>query len=405
MNKQDFCKLKHDLLKYLEECGFCHTTLRRYESALQKIERTLPENDWHDIDADVLKPYIKILNDKIEKQEIFRYQFNLEIRTCRYLLSFYNTGDVSFSRVRRSDLNPQYIEIVNRMLANDNWSFSRRKNCKRFWTIFFAWCQQGGFTNLNELHEIEIKQYIRDCANRMTNRSIALVRYYTRLLFGYLFDQGYIETDLTPAFSFVVHIEHKIQKPIPHLEMAMILNSIDINTPIGKRDYAIIITALTTGLRASDIVNLKRSNFDWQNGLLKVTQVKTRKEIILPLTKDYGNAIVDYILNARPTKESDFIFLSTRPPFDVLLSASLGGILANYQKKCNLPRSPFHSIRRTLGTAMIVGGAGIDLIPDVLGHSSIASTRPYIIADANTMSECSLPLSNIPSFEGGTLYE
>lgn len=405
MNKQDFFKLKLGLLKYLEEHGFCHSTLCGYKSVLHKIECTLPENDWNDIDADVLKPYVEILNRKFEKRKISQHQYNLEMRTCCRLLNFSRTGAVSFSPIRRSDLNPQFIEIINRMITNENWSPSRRRNCRDFSNLFFAWCQQCGFTDLNELREIEIKQYIRHCANRMTNRSIALVRYYTRLLFDYLFEQGYIETDLTSAFSFVVHIEHKVQKPIPPLEIAMVLNSIDINTPLGKRDYAIIITALTTGLRASDIVNLKRSNFDWRNGLLKITQVKTGKEILLPLTKDYGNAIIDYILNARPPKESDFIFLSSRPPFDVLLSSSLRGILASYQRKCNLPRTPFHSIRRTLGTAMVVGGTGIDLIPDVLGQSSIASTRPYVIADTNTMSECSLPLSSIPYFEEDSLYE
>lgn len=405
MDKQEFCELKLELLKYLAKCGYSHASMCDFSRKINGIPISYFENEQFDLDNDVLTPYIKMLNEKAEKQEISRATLNTCKRICRFLLSFYRFGSVSFDPAQRVTLMPQYTEIINRMLNNENWNSSRKKNCKYFWSAFFLWLQRNDIRDLNELCQSEIKRYIQECANRMTNRSIALIRYYTRLLFEFLFEQGYIENDLTGVFSFVVHVEHNVYKPIPQHEMALVLNSINTKTAIGKRDYAIIITALTTGLRASDIVNLKRHNFDWKNGFLKITQVKTGKEICLPLTRDYGNAIADYLLNGRPNSTSDFIFLSTNPPFNVLNSSSLRGILTTYRTRCNLPHCPFHSIRRTLGTGMVVGGVGIDLVPDVLGQSSIDSTRPYIIADTSTMRECSLSLKGIPEFEEDDRYE
>lgn len=63
------------------------------------------------------------------------------------------------------------------------------------------------------------------------------------------------------------------------------------------------------GLRACDIVALKLTDIDWLRGEIRIVQSKTTNPVILPLTQDVGEALKDYILNARPSAADKEIFL------------------------------------------------------------------------------------------------
>lgn len=77
---------------------------------------------------------------------------------------------------------------------------------------------------------------------------------------------------------------------------------------MGKRDYAILLLAARLGLRASDIRNLKESDISWETNEIRITQVKTRNPLVLPLPRDVGWAIIDYYKNARPQNDVPELF-------------------------------------------------------------------------------------------------
>lgn len=84
---------------------------------------------------------------------------------------------------------------------------------------------------------------------------------------------------------------------------------IDMDSAMGKRDYAIISLAATTGLRAADIIKLKLEDINWEKSELRFIQSKTGGAISLPLIEETADAIKNYILNARPESECNEIFL------------------------------------------------------------------------------------------------
>lgn len=88
---------------------------------------------------------------------------------------------------------------------------------------------------------------------------------------------------------------------------------IDRSTAMGKRDYAMIMTAAVTGIRSVDIINLTFDAIDWINGEIRIIQHKTGKTLALPLTTDVGEAIQDYILNGRPKSDLPFVFYVQNP--------------------------------------------------------------------------------------------
>ena len=93
-------------------------------------------------------------------------------------------------------------------------------------------------------------------------------------------------------------------------ELQELLHAVDRSSPIGKRDYAMILMACILGLRVSDIKNLRFGNFDWSNKKISMIQHKTHKPLSLPIPDAVGWAVIDYIKNGRPKYyDTDVVFI------------------------------------------------------------------------------------------------
>ena len=186
-----------------------------------------------------------------------------------------------------------------------------------------------------------------------------------------------------------------------HEELVLILNQINRNDICGKRDYAILILAITTGLRAGDIAALELSNISWKGQEIHLAQGKTGKRLIIPLQSSARDALADYILNGRPQTKSKRIFLRNTVPYAPLKDGvSISCIFRKYLKLAGITHSrndgkTFHGIRRALGTYMVSDGVPVTTVSQVLGHQSIRTTRQYISLDLQGLRKCALPMSSI----------
>lgn len=137
-----------------------------------------------------------------------------------------------------------------------------------------------------------------------------------RIFIDFLVSSGIaINKDLTVPLKKPAAARKHVAPFFTHDEVLMIMNQIDRNSPIGKRDYAIIYLASHTGLRAIDIANLRFKDIDWINDKINIIQKKTGGYLSLPLESDTGNSIADYILNGRP--ESKFGTYFFKKPFSI----------------------------------------------------------------------------------------
>lgn len=175
------------------------------------------------------------------------------------------------------------------------------------------------------------------------------------------------------------------------------LKAIDRNSPIGKRDYAMILLACVLGLRVSDIKNLNFGNFDWENKQLSLVQHKTHKPLTLPLPDAVGWAVIDYIKNGRPKYfESNVVFLKHMPPFDPISDNDhLEQRIVLYMNKAGIRRdenkhSGFHSLRHSAGSMLLDMGTPLPVITTILGHSDIDVTGIYLKTDLKKLAECVL---------------
>ena len=100
-----------------------------------------------------------------------------------------------------------------------------------------------------------------------------------------------------------------------------------------------MLLAARTGLRSVDIVNLKFSEIDWKCNEITIIQHKTGKALSLPLFPDVGNAISEYILKGRPKSDSEYIFLTVKPPYRKLTDHG-NNIVQKYMKNVGITCNP-----------------------------------------------------------------
>jgi integrase len=178
-----------------------------------------------------------------------------------------------------------------------------------------------------------------------------------------------------------------------HLRGAL-LESIDRRNPKGKRDYAILLLVARLGLRVGDIRALKLSDLNWNRKLIAITMQKTKQRFELPLLKDVGRAIIDYLRNGRPQTDSGIIFIRHRAPYDGFANHNcLHKMLTRHMVKAKIggmhdQKHVLHSLRSTLAFVLLEKGAPLPVISEALGHQSTQTTGFYLRIDMNGLRNC-----------------
>ena len=178
-------------------------------------------------------------------------------------------------------------------------------------------------------------------------------------------------------------------------DVARILDAVDRGNPCGKRDYAIILLTARLGLRSIDVKRLEFSDFDWPGNRLSVAQAKTGSRIWLPLLKDVGWAVIDYVRNARPASGCPQVFLRHTAPGPFSDQEHLHQMVVKYARAAHVPvsekrRRGMHSLRHTLATRLMEDGTPVEQIADILGHQSVTSTGVYLKSSLGLLSKCAL---------------
>ena len=189
-------------------------------------------------------------------------------------------------------------------------------------------------------------------------------------------------------------------------DVTRVLQAIDRGNPCGKRDYAMILLITRLGLRGIDVRRLRFADLDWPGNRLSVVQAKTGRRVHLPLLKDVGWAIIDYIRYGRPHSDCPEVFLRHTAPIGPFSDQDhLHQILVKHARAAHVPigekrRHGMHSLRHTLATRLMEQGTPIEQIADILGHQSVASAGVYLKSSLDLLASCALdpdaPTSGAP---------
>ncbi len=204
-----------------------------------------------------------------------------------------------------------------------------------------------------------------------------------RAFFKYLLLEDLINNDPTELIE-----GPKLKRKIPDVlsveEINQILDAIDLSEETGHRNRAMLETLYACGLRVSELINLKLSNYFPENEFLKVVG-KNNKERIVPIAKDAINHNDIYINSIRnklsiPDQFTDFVYLNRRAK--PLSRVMIFTIIKNLTVKAGINKtvSP-HTFRHSFATHLVEGGANLRAVQDMLGHESILTTEIYTHLD------------------------
>ena len=172
----------------------------------------------------------------------------------------------------------------------------------------------------------------------------------------------------------------KIPETLSIEEIDQIINAIDLSHPQGQRNKAIIETLYGCGLRVSELINLKMSNWYKKDGFIKVIG-KGDKERLIPIGNITAKVLNIYVNEVRchlsiQKGQEDYIFLSKRGKY--LSRISIFNIVKELAEKAQIKKniSP-HTFRHSFATELIERGANLRAVQEMLGHESITTTQLY----------------------------
>jgi len=276
-----------------------------------------------------------------------------------------------------------YLVVIKGLSKNTSHSY--KTDIEKLFT-FIEKKELDSITKLkpNHISEFLAEQNISGLNISSINRCIVSIKQF----FKYLMLENIIKTDPTANL-----VSPKMKKSIPEVlsleDIEKILNTPDLTRYEGLRDSAMLEVLYASGLRVTELVELKQVNINYDHGYL-IVMGKGSKERIVPIGMTSIKKINDYLELSRPhlvkNNLSDYLFITrrgtcfTRQGFWKLIKAYAkdAGILKNI--------SP-HTIRHSFATHLLERGADLRTIQLLLGHSDISTTQIYTHVESKRLRE------------------
>lgn len=328
------------------------------------------------------------------RQKVFRR----EVRGCiRQFLCFDDPGYDGRSKSRRT-VPPSFpfLEAFYAFLREERglskasfrvYDYSLR--------LLQSYLEQIGVVDIKELSPPILSSFVIDTKDRFGKASLIRVLSPIRVLLRYLFRERILERDL----SGVVELPHtyelaSLPRSISWDEVRRMLEAVDLRTPVGRRDYAILLLIVTYGLRAREIAAIKLDDIDWKNERLLIKARKAGHSTGYPLSAVVGNTILEYLKKDRPQTKERALFFCMKAPIVPLTWQAVSGRALHYLRLAGIdvPKCGSHTLRHTCVQRLVDAQFSLKMIGDYVGHKSPDATRIYAKVDIESLREMALGL-------------
>lgn len=356
-------------------------------------------------DPETTEEYISLQKERLDRGEISIHYYKRVKSAANRLNEFYLTGTIHLNMPKHGtkyQISAENERLMDLFLDDKKYGPNTRDDV--VWVVrrYLSHFESLGYPSLETVSVPQVRDFILKTASEVKTSSLHNILLYLKHFHIFLKENCIPAPDCVELFSYRVYREMPIQGYVTDEELKQILSVIDTSSDIGKRDRAIILSAATTGLRACDLMRMKLTDIDWRKGEIRLVQKKTGRTVYVPLVKETGEALQDYILNARPKSDCPEVFLRAAAPKTAIMDAvAIGCMFQQYQKKAGIYRHAFdgkgfHGLRRRLAKKLLVTGTPLTTITQILGHDDMKSVRQYLSLDTDNLKECALDFSGIP---------
>ena len=246
---------------------------------------------------------------------------------------------------------------------------------------FLSWRARRGAADLKTLTIADIDAYFAERAPKLRRRSIKDTAQRLRALVRFLHATGRIATDIAPQIiAPTMYAYEAIPSALSREQIEAVLATTRKDaSPVGLRDYAILLLLSTYGVRAGEIMQLRLDDIDWRAETLRVRHSKTRAQTLLPLTAPVGEALLEYLRRGRPKTDCREVFIRARAPYRPMhtLYSEVRRRLEAASVKPQGKSGP-HAFRHARAVSLLRASVPRKVIGDLLGHRSYDATIPYL---------------------------
>ena len=251
--------------------------------------------------------------------------------------------------------------------------------------VFLQWL--GDAARVDKLQKLTVPTIDRFLAWRTPKLRRATrsgVVHCLRDFLRFLHHKHYLERDFASAVPRVsLYRFEDVPKVFkPDQVKALLKHIYEDKSPLGLRDYAIVLLLARYGLRAGEIVRMRLEHIDWRREEFRVVQSKSYLPLRLPLSTEVGNAILRYLRRGRPHSNAREVFLRSRAPQGCFrCGSSLYSVIQRRLQQAGIHvegRRGSHAFRYAHAGNLLRAQVAFKTIGDLLGHRSPASTGIYL---------------------------
>jgi len=209
-----------------------------------------------------------------------------------------------------------------------------------------------------------------------------------RRFFRYLVREGVIDEDPTAQIA-MPKIGRTLPRSLSEEEVVDLLNAPDVSDPLGHRDRTMLEVLYATGLRVSELINLRQSQINLNQGVLRILG-KGDRERLIPLGEESQQWIKEFMDGPRMEilleRQTEYVFPTRRG--DRMTRQAFWHIIKRYAKKASIEKelSP-HTVRHAFATHLLNHGADLRVVQMLLGHSDLSTTQIYTHVARERMKE------------------
>jgi integrase len=393
----DLCNL---IEQEMVDLGFCKSTFYGYRNVWKKLQVFAGDKYYSPkLCADFLAKEYQV--DSIEGCREFTKTQMYYLRTVRLLADYFNFGTFFRRRNIRRDIKwPENFSIpVESYISHLTVKGRSRSHLYRTQNTikaFLLYLDKISVYSITNVTSEQVSGYITSLVG-YAPKTIGTMVSILRCFFRYLYINEMITFPLSESLPKVPNCLRTILPTVwSKGEIEKIIKVIDRGNPVGKRNYAIVLLVARLGLRIGDVRDLQLSNIDWSTNEITLFQNKTNSTLTLPLLDEVGWAIIDYLKHGRPETKTKNVFVNHIAPFrSIGQSNNLYNMIMKYIVMAGIPvmgksRIGMHSLRHSLASELLQNNVEITTISEILGHSTVETTRQYLRVNLSGLRQCAL---------------
>ncbi len=273
------------------------------------------------------------------------------------------------------DLINKYIEYLNKEL---NYSLDTIKNYSLDLISYNDYLVENNM-NYKKINKIDVRNYLKYLDNnKLSNKTISRKLSSLRSFYNYLINIKVVNNNIFDTISNP-KIEKKLPNYLNYEEIEDLLDGIKLDNIYGYRNRLILEMIYSTGIRLSEVINVKLNDINESNNTLKILGKGSKERVVF--FGEYVNKFLDlYLKNSRNIllndKKCEYLFVNK---FGNRLGKSMiERIVKNATKEISLKHDiSVHTLRHTFATHLLNNGADIKTVQELLGHESLNTTEIY----------------------------